>query len=569
MWKQLTQLFLNTDAYILHSERDRARIAYGSILIFGLVFTLYAFLVPFAAQAASGGERLTYIYRALRPNIYPLYTLSMVTFYVLGIYTWVRIRQGLLDRVTLAPAAMIYVGTIGIAAISNFAYAQNAFLLLPPILIAGLLDGDRGILIVTPIHFVVLVTGYAFFMGVDPANSIPGLILLVIVSAILLTMMYLYLRAARTASSETEEALNSQRLQVAQLTTRITRSMADADDLAVVLNELVHEIRDTFPAAYHVQIFLVDESGRNADLLASTGEVGRVMLSNKHSLPVGSSSVIGYVTQQQNAYRAVVGTESRVHRPNPYLPDTRLEVALPMGVGNRTIGALDLQSTDPDAFPSNDLTTLQAIADSIAVTVNNYRLLQQATERLRENQLLVERMTGTQREVERLNRELTGAIWSDYLRGQEESYNVDLDFESDKIMSSDDLSDAILNAINNDDVVRRVENGQQIVAIPLRVRGEVIGAMEFEVGDEISGADMDMLREVGERFGLAAENNRLYQNSQRVAQREALVNEINTRIQSANSVDATLSEAARSLRDALKAKRVAIRLGAIAPSQAE
>ncbi|MEL7234608.1 MAG: hypothetical protein AAGK74_08930, partial [Chloroflexota bacterium] len=94
-----------------------------------------------------------------------------------------------------------------------------------------------------------------------------------------------------------------------------------------------------------------------------------------------------------------------------------------------------------------------------------------------------------------------------------------------------------------------------------RVRGEVIGAMEFEIGDDLSQEDLDMLGEVGERFGLAAENNRLYENSQRTAQREALVNEIGTRMQSANSVEATMTEAMRSLSDALKAKRVSIQLG--------
>jgi GAF domain-containing protein len=72
---------------------------------------------------------------------------------------------------------------------------------------------------------------------------------------------------------------------------------------------------------------------------------------------------------------------------------------------------------------------------------------------------------------------------------------------------------------------------------------------------------MDMLGEVGERLGLAAENNRLYENSQRTAQREALVNEIGTRIQSANSVEATMTEAMKSLSDVLKAKHVSIQLG--------
>ncbi|RMG84024.1 MAG: hypothetical protein D6712_12075, partial [Chloroflexi bacterium] len=48
--------------------------------------------------------------------------------------------------------------------------------------------------------------------------------------------------------------------------------------------------------------------------------------------------------------------------------------------------------------------------------------------------------------------------------------------------------------------------------------------------------------------------------SQRIAQREALVNEISARLQTRTDVETTLAEAARSLRDVLKVGRVAIRL---------
>jgi hypothetical protein len=49
--------------------------------------------------------------------------------------------------------------------------------------------------------------------------------------------------------------------------------------------------------------------------------------------------------------------------------------------------------------------------------------------------------------------------------------------------------------------------------------------------------------------------------SQRIAQRETLINEISSRLQSANNVEATLAEAARSLNETLRANKVTIRLG--------
>ena len=87
--------------------------------------------------------------------------------------------------------------------------------------------------------------------------------------------------------------------------------------------------------------------------------------------------------------------------------------------------------------------------------------------------------------------------------------------------------------------------------------------MEFELdaSGNLSAEDMNLLEEVGEQLGLAAETTRLFQGTQRLAQREALVNEIATRLQTSNNVETALTEAARSLRDALRAQKVAIRLG--------
>jgi GAF domain-containing protein len=95
------------------------------------------------------------------------------------------------------------------------------------------------------------------------------------------------------------------------------------------------------------------------------------------------------------------------------------------------------------------------------------------------------------------------------------------------------------------------------------VRGQVIGAIEFELDKEssLSPEDLALIQEVGERFGLAAENTRLFERSQRIAQREALVNEIGVRLQTSSSIEATLAEAARSLKQTLRADKVAIRLG--------
>ncbi len=104
-----------------------------------------------------------------------------------------------------------------------------------------------------------------------------------------------------------------------------------------------------------------------------------------------------------------------------------------------------------------------------------------------------------------------------------------------------------------------------MVALPISVRGQVIGAMEFEImaDQDISPEQMSILQQVVERLGLAAENARLLEVAQRVAQREALVNEISIRLQAATGIDAVVAAATQSLADAFQSPRVAIRLGAL------
>jgi signal transduction histidine kinase len=73
--------------------------------------------------------------------------------------------------------------------------------------------------------------------------------------------------------------------------------------------------------------------------------------------------------------------------PNPLLPDTRSEMAVPLIVGNRLVGVLDVQSDHPDRFTATDVRVMTTLADQIAVAVENARAYQrqaETAERLRE-----------------------------------------------------------------------------------------------------------------------------------------------------------------------------------------
>jgi HAMP domain-containing protein len=135
-------------------------------------------------------------------------------------------------------------------------------------------------------------------------------------------------------------------LETVTLVGRAITSILSLDEL---LLEVVNLIRARFDF-YHAGVFLIDESGTWAVLRQATGEAGQRMLVRKHQLAVGGQSIVGWVTANRQPRIALDVGEDAVHFKNPDLPHTRSEMALPLMVGNRLLGALDVQSIEEAAF---------------------------------------------------------------------------------------------------------------------------------------------------------------------------------------------------------------------------
>lgn len=151
---------------------------------------------------------------------------------------------------------------------------------------------------------------------------------------------------------------------------QVGKEVTSVLDLDVLLPRMV----DTICAAYgfyYAGIFLVDESGKWAVLRAGHGEAGKAMLDEGHKLEVGGGSMIGTCIHLGEARIALDVGEERVHFKNPHLPRTRSEMALPLPYGKKILGAVTVQSVEERAFSQDDITTLQTMADHLAVAIQN------------------------------------------------------------------------------------------------------------------------------------------------------------------------------------------------------
>ncbi len=326
----------------------------------------------------------------------------------------------------------------------------------------------------------------------------------------------------------------------------ISRFAAAQRDLQHLIDRVVNLIVDRFPNIYHAQIFLLDDEGRYAVLRASTGEAGAQLLARGHRLEVGSRSVIGQVTSLGQTIVARDIGASDIHRRNEFLPDTRAELAVPLRVGNRVIGALDVQSFLRDTFSADQTRVLQTMADQIAIAIENARLYQEAQR--------------SASDEARRQRALTRYAWRQYLYDERAARLESAAGRASSLEALDDLRRAA--AARGEAVVGQPTPHHTVAfAVPIRLRGETLGAVAWEVAQ--AGFDRNkvlLAQELTDRLAVSLENARLFTQSQRAAERERLVNEISARLTGQTDIDHILRTAVREVGQALRAPQVTISL---------
>jgi len=171
----------------------------------------------------------------------------------------------------------------------------------------------------------------------------------------------------------------ARRATLLQAGAEVSRNISSILDLDVLLSSTVHIICEEYKF-YYAGIFLVDETPDEngetwAVLKAGRGAPGRKMVKRGHKLKVGGNSMIGAAIDLGEARISLDVDEEKVWYPNPLLPKTRSEMALPLIIKGKCIGALTVQSDDEAAFTEDDISSLQMMADQLAVAINNARLL--------------------------------------------------------------------------------------------------------------------------------------------------------------------------------------------------
>jgi signal transduction histidine kinase/CheY-like chemotaxis protein len=341
----------------------------------------------------------------------------------------------------------------------------------------------------------------------------------------------------RDRTHELAEAARQIQFRAIQLETsaEVARAIASVRDPDHLLPRVAQFISERF-GWYHVGIFLVDEVGDYAVLRAANSPGGRQMLERGHRLKVGEEGIVGTVIASGQPRIALDVGEDAVHFTTPELPNTRSEMALPLRVSGRIIGALDVQSTEVTAYDEDDIASLNVLADQVAIAIENARLFEQ-TQRALED-------------VQSLHRQYVQHEWSQV---PAERRGLGYEYQRSGTPSLDESpSPEMIQAMTQKDIVAWPGpeaappgdddgNGhgwpeiKAALAAPIKLRDQVIGVLNLQETDEErkwTDDEIALVQAVSDQVALALENARLFADTQRRAEQVSTINRIGLSISS-------------------------------------
>lgn len=483
-------------------------------------------------------------------------------------------------------AWLIFIGLMGVALRGIQAGLGSSILLtlVPPLLFAGIAWRWRGVVFAIVLELLILVTALSAQMSSEVPvlnRAAPALLQAIFAADVLLLMQIGVL--AGTFAFEVQRSISYGTRLLSQLRgvldiSQITANVTSLDEL---LPQAVNYVRDRF-GVYHVQIFLVDKERRYVNLVASTGETGKVLLERGYRLPVTSAGTIGQAIRTAelvvtNQVDHPDGDNLSTHRfprhVNELLSATNSELVLPLVVGDLVIGTLDLQSTHLDTFNEREMDSMQLLASQVALAIYNAQQLEAQRHILNDTRRMFLEAETTLRESQQMNQRLTGQAWKDYMR-QRLSATIGYTLVDGQLHNDSRWTPSLSQAA---EVRRAVLNGgaadAQIIAVPIELRGQVIGAIEVEFGAasaniNAAAESLDMIQAVAQRLAVSVDNARLFEQTQELAQQEFELNSISSKIQGHTDIQELVKVALHELGVALDADAAAIRLGKLPQAEA-
>jgi GAF domain-containing protein len=427
-------------------------------------------------------------------------------------------RRGLVRLATYFPVVSIYLVMVVASLILGIGHAIYIGYAMATLTAAILISTQSGILFAFLSMIAQIVVGVLQQSGTlqvpggyAPASTVwPDAVGLVLGLSVLIGISAIYNREMRVSlqmEKQLAEALQNEHQElirriaenkklldqrIIQLRTLAETSMAaGAERKPLILLQSVAEVLHQRMNLSSATVFILEEPGPHLVLRSGSTPESQRLIGRGYRLPEESTSLVRQAVETKRIFSE---GDRPLEKDNP-LSSGRSELVIPLLIGDRCLGVLDVQSETPDAFDDSDILTLRGISQTMAHGLEMARLNAQSQ--------------ADREEVRALNRRYMSEAWKDL---DQTSGDLSLSVESSATDGEDIITPlapaSAAAAVPSS--ISRSPDGSQITA-PLILREQVIGALTLETGQkEITQDDLTFIEAVTTQAALALENARLY-----------------------------------------------------------
>jgi GAF domain-containing protein/HAMP domain-containing protein len=377
-------------------------------------------------------------------------------------------------------------------------------------------------------------------------------------------------------SLEQRVADRTQRLEIlATLSERLIAIL----DFGQLLTELVNQVKERFDY-YHAHVYVLDDSRQNLVMTAGAGRAGAEMKAKGHYIPLNApTSLVARAARSGEIVWVDNVRETEDWLPNPLLPDTYAEMAVPIMLEGQVVGVLDVQENEVGGLDEGDASLLRSLANQVAVAIRNARLFAEAETALARARATQEKYM--EQAWEKVKRPQQDAEYQYHRPGTQLLDETVIAQLEEEAMIRNQVA---VVAVNGGDIARKqVESGtgdaeiddvqdskskiqkQTALVAPIRLQNQTIGTiqlLETEGQHQWDELELALVQTVADQVAQAAENLRLFDEIRQRAGREQMLREITEKMRAATSLDELIETAAEELGQHFSAQYALVELGA-------